>query len=67
MRVELADNRLTGQDLGVITQYKSLETFKIGNNLIRNFDLLRVLGKCESLITLDLSANPVSDIADYRG
>ena len=46
--------------------FKTLETLKLGNNLIRNFDYLKALGKIDTLINLDLTANPVTEIVDYR-
>jgi acidic leucine-rich nuclear phosphoprotein 32 family protein A/C/D len=39
---------------------------KLGNNLIRNFDNLKQLGKVDGLINLDLSSNPVTEVQDYR-
>ena len=66
IRLELSDNRLTGQNLSMIAQYKTLETVKLGNNLIRNFDFVKNLAKCENLINIDLVSNPVTEVNDFR-
>ena len=66
MRLDLANNRLNGQNLNILNQYKTLESLKLANNLIRNFTYLQSLSSLESLISLDLSANPVTEVNDYR-
>lgn len=66
MRLDLSNNRLNGQNLSAINQYKSLENLKLANNFIRNFNYLQPLSNIESLLSLDLSANPVTEVNDYR-
>lgn len=65
--LDLSDNHLTGEDLHIVnTNYKKLKVFNLSNNAIRNLDYIAYLGKVASLKTLDLSANPITDINNYR-
>ena len=66
-RLNLSDNNLTGEDLHIIYQtYKKLKSLVLCNNGIRNLDYVALLAKISSLKTLDLSANPITDINNYR-
>ena len=66
-RLDLSDNNLTGEDLHFVYQtYKKLKTLQLCNNGIRNLDYVALLAKIPSLKTLDLSANPITDINNYR-
>ena len=65
--LDISDNSLTGEDLHFInTTYKKLKVLNLTNNAIRNLDYVALLSKVASLKTLDLSANPITDINNYR-
>eukprot|EP00347_Sterkiella_histriomuscorum_P023699 403333693 len=67
VRLDVSNNRLwqSAKDLSIIANtYPKLETLKLGNNLIKgDWEGMKVaLSKLgESLINLDLSANPISE------
>ena len=46
--------------------YKKLKVLDLSNNAIRNLDYVALLAKIKTLKTLDLSANPITDINKYR-
>ena len=65
--LDISDNSLTGEDLHFInTTYKKLKVLSLANNAIKNLDYVALLSKVASLKTLDLSANPITDINNYR-
>lgn len=72
VRLDLSNNQLLGKDLNIIANnYLKLETLKLGNNLIKNDweSMKGPLSKMsECLISLDFSANPISEISNtyYR-
>jgi hypothetical protein len=65
IRLDLSNNALLGKDLGLMAPlYPKLETLKLANNLIKSdWESLKgpLQKMSESLINLDLSANPISD------
>ena len=66
-RLNLSDNNLTGEGLGTLYKsYEKLKQLNLSNNAIRNPDCIKFLTKIKGLITLDLSANPLTDIVNYR-
>jgi Leucine-rich repeat len=67
--LDLADNQLTGEDLGAIYHaFKKLKQLILANNSIRDRDLSHIaqLAKCQQLQSLDLSANPLTEMQSYR-
>ena len=50
----------------VYQNYRKLRQLYVSNNAIRNLDYVALLSKIPSLVCLDLSANPVTDINNYR-
>ena len=63
----LMDNSLTGEDLHAITSNcRKLKELDLSNNCIRKADSLDHLAKLQQLKRMDLSANPVSDLSNYR-
>ena len=66
-RLELSDNLLNGEDLNIInTSFRKLQTLIIANNSIKSFDNIAMLFKCTALKEIDLSANPVTEMNNYR-
>lgn len=65
LRLDLSNNALLGKDLNILANnYPKLETLKLSNNLIKaDWESLKApfSKMSESLISLDLSANPISD------
>lgn len=67
--VDLSDNQLTGEDLGAIYHaFKKIKQLILANNSIRDRDLSHIaqLARCQSLQSLDLSANPLTEMQSYR-
>ena len=67
--LDLSDNMLTGEDLGSLYQcFKKLKSLILANNCIRDRDLshIQALVKCQNLTSLDLSANPLTEMQSYR-
>ena len=63
----LGDNNLTGEDLHFVNQaFKKVKQLNLSNNAIRSLDHVALLAKLTNLQTLDLSANPITDINNYR-
>lgn len=46
--------------------YKKLTQLNLSNNAIRGLDYVALLSKIPTLQTLDLSANPITDMTNYR-
>ena len=66
-RLDLSDNSLNGEDLHILHQtYKKLKQLNLSNNAIRNLDYVALLAKIPTISTLDLSANPITDMNNYR-
>ena len=63
--VDLSDNCLLGDDLSSIYQsFKKIKQLTLSNNSIRDRDLSHIsqLSKCQNLVALDLSANPLTEM-----
>ena len=66
-RLELSDNNLNGEDLHQINAcFKKIRSLNLSNNEIRRLEYVALLTKCPTLKTLDLSANPLTDMTNYR-
>lgn len=58
---------MTGEDFHILHQtFKKLKMLDLSNNSIRKFDCMDHLAKIETLRSLDLSANPVTELGSYR-
>ena len=67
IRLEAAENQLTGSNLSELQQFSdTLCVLKLANNKIANLDDLKTLTSFKSLKNLDLVENPVTKIEDYR-
>ena len=66
-RLDLSDNNLNGEDLHQINAcFKKMKALGLANNEIRKYEFVALLSKCTNLRTLDLSANPITDMNNYR-
>lgn len=65
--LDISDNCLTGADFSAIyLSFKKIKSLLLSNNAIREISHITVLSKCLQLTSLDLSANPLTDIQAYR-
>jgi acidic leucine-rich nuclear phosphoprotein 32 family protein B len=65
-RLELQDNKFTGEHLGVLCQlYPNLRILKLSNNQIKTVEELSVLKGCEKLEALDVNNNPLCTNEGY--
>ena len=65
--LDMSDNSLTGEDLYYVPpNFTNLRVLKLSNNDIRKMEYLSHLNKCSHLQSLDLSANPITEVFKYR-
>lgn len=67
--IDLSDNQLQGDDLSAIYHaFKKVKQLILANNSIRDRDLNHIaqLSRCQQLQSLDLSANPLTEMQSYR-
>jgi len=65
-KLELSDNKISGDELSKLAIYEKLTVLKIYNNKIETLDQVKSLAVLKDLVQLDLSENPVCKVEDYR-
>ncbi|KAL4449768.1 hypothetical protein ABPG74_008141 [Tetrahymena malaccensis] len=66
IRVELIDNKITGQQLKHLLHLSELQSLSLGGNLIKNLKEIDVLQQLPKLFQLDFLNNDVAQDPEYR-
>lgn len=67
VRIEAAENQITGAELSNLQKYSdTLVVLKLANNRILNIDEIKTLSSFKKLKNLDLGQNPITKIEGYR-
>ena len=67
VRIELAENQITGSELQHLNKYaETLTTLKLASNKIATFEDVKSLATLKHLKNLDLENNPITKLAGYR-
>ena len=62
----MTDNHMSGAELKYLVKYEQLRILKFGANLLKDFSDLESLKSLNTLISLDLGANPICEKEGYK-
>lgn len=66
LRLEVNDNKLSGDELVHLAHFKTLVILKCANNQIKTIEDLNTLKDLPALKNLDLSSNPIAELDGYK-